>query len=386
MSSDNAQPPKPSRSWLFFVCVPLPALGLLAIFALIGGAFTPDRPTPQKFVNQLETNGGVHTGYRRNHAKGACVMGYFEGAGEAAFLAATPLLEHQHFSQVIGRVSLPGGNPHLADDKAPLLSMALQLRDEEGEEWRTAMLSAPVFPVATPAAFLAQLQAAAPDPATGKPNPQKLQAFFATHPETKNFLTWKAQAPKPKSFALTRFNSLNSFNLSNRQGKIKTVRWSFINRANTAEHQPQKASLEGENYLYQDLANRLAEGKVQWNLQFQIAAPEDPVNDATQPWPPERKTVNAGQLVITSMQAEDEGACRDINYDPTVLPTGFAPSADPLLSARSAVYANASRRRWQEQSHRPQAAGTIENYSSAFSPNQNSGVTVTATSEGSHHE
>jgi catalase len=38
------------------------------------------------------------------------------------------------------------------------------------------------------------------------------------------------------------------------------------------------------------------------------------------------------------IESEETGACRDINYDPLVLPSGIAPSDDPLLSARSAAY------------------------------------------------
>ena len=39
------------------------------------------------------------------------------------------------------------------------------------------------------------------------------------------------------------------------------------------------------------------------------------------------------------------GACRDINYDPLILPTGVDGSEDPLLAARSAVYSVSFNRR-----------------------------------------
>ena len=42
-------------------------------------------------------------------------------------------------------------------------------------------------------------------------------------------------------------------------------------------------------------------------------------------------------------------AARDINFDPLVLPDGIAPSDDPLLSARSAVYSQSYTRRAGEQ-------------------------------------
>lgn len=38
-----------------------------------------------------------------------------------------------------------------------------------------------------------------------------------------------------------------------------------------------------------------------------------------------------------------------MNFDPLVLPTGVAPTADPILRARSAAYAESYRRRAKEQ-------------------------------------
>ena len=43
-------------------------------------------------------------------------------------------------------------------------------------------------------------------------------------------------------------------------------------------------------------------------------------------------------LTVMALQGEDTGACRDVNFDPLVLPAGIAASDDPLLSARSAAY------------------------------------------------
>ncbi len=48
------------------------------------------------------------------------------------------------------------------------------------------------------------------------------------------------------------------------------------------------------------------------------------------------RTIDVGTLVIDSTQPQDDGPCRDVNYDPLVLPTGIEASGDPLLPARSA--------------------------------------------------
>ena len=50
-------------------------------------------------------------------------------------------------------------------------------------------------------------------------------------------------------------------------------------------------------------------------------------------------------LTLTTIETEAPGNARDVNFDPLVLPDGIEPSGDPLLSARSAVYAASYRAR-----------------------------------------
>jgi catalase len=63
------------------------------------------------------------------------------------------------------------------------------------------------------------------------------------------------------------------------------------------------------------------------------------------PWPDTREHIDVGTLTIDNIEDEAHGRCRDINFDPLVLPWGIAPSDDPLLSARSAVYSQSFTRR-----------------------------------------
>ena len=46
-----------------------------------------------------------------------------------------------------------------------------------------------------------------------------------------------------------------------------------------------------------------------------------------------------------ALESEAAGNCRDVNFDPLILPAGIEPSDDPLLSARSAAYAVSFTRR-----------------------------------------
>jgi catalase len=63
-------------------------------------------------------------------------------------------------------------------------------------------------------------------------------------------------------------------------------------------------------------------------------------------------------LTIDQASSEDSGRCTAINYDPLVLPAGIEPSDDPLLSARSAVYARSFTLRAEEEHEKPPSAIT----------------------------
>jgi catalase len=102
------------------------------------------------------------------------------------------------------------------------------------------------------------------------------------------------------------------------------------------------------NSLFDALVRQLKSGSLQWRLLLTVGQPEDPVTDATLPWPPDRRTVDAGVLTLTGVATEAPGNARDVNFDPLVLPDGIEPSDDPLLSARSAVYAASYRARTGE--------------------------------------
>lgn len=349
---DPAPPTPPARrigSWALIAAAVVVAAGA---FAYVGGWLTPHRLTPKRLVDQLQDNAGTFAGYRRNHAKGVCVSGYFDSNGQAQTYSVAQVFAPGR-TPVVGRFAIPGSNPYAPDSSVPIRSMALRFTQPNGQQWRTSMNSMPVFPVATPQAFYAQLQAQQPDPATGKPDPAKVGAFFAAHPETAAFRAWAKTAKPSASFATDNYWSLNAFVLVDANGKRQPVRWRMQPEATDAGG---AVKTGGADYLATDLDERLAKGPLRWQLQLTLANPGDPTNDATKTWPDDRRTIDAGTLVLERTEPQQSGACRDINYDPLVLPAGIAGSDDPLLPARSAAYADSYLRRTSEEAHLPGTA------------------------------
>ncbi len=104
----------------------------------------------------------------------------------------------------------------------------------------------------------------------------------------------------------------------------------------------------GNNVLFDALIRQMRNAQLQWRLILTVGTPGDPTTDATLPWPDDRRTVDAGTVTLTAIETERAGNARDVNFDPLVLPDGIERSDDPLLSARSAVYAASYRARTGE--------------------------------------
>jgi catalase len=207
-----------------------------------------------------------------------------------------------------------------------------------------------VFPVRTPEAFHEQLIAMAPEPATGQPNPERKRAFLEKHPETAKALR-RIQAQKPTAgFAESTYNALNAFILVDAAGRETKVRWSMVpepepSAAPAAEGADHAGQPRGKNFLFETLLARLARGPLKWHLVLMLGRAEDPTNDASVEWPADRERVDVGTLTIDRVEGEATSPAREMSFDPLILPAGIRGSDDPLLSARSAAYAVALRRR-----------------------------------------
>jgi len=339
-------------------CVPcrLAAIGALVLavaggFAYTAGWLTPARLTTSRLINTFETVAGQpHPGYRRNHAKGLCVEGYFDSNGSGATVSRAAVFAPGR-TPVTGRFAVPGGNPSAPDTSSPVRSLALQFQLANGEQWRTGMNSTPVFAVHTPAQFYQQLLAAKPDPATRKPDPAKLKTFYASNPETLPFQNWVKAHPPSSSLANAAYYGINAFRFTDGAGTTRAVRWAMVPETPYAPiTDAQKAEM---NFLQADLDQRLDSGPLRWHLILTVAQPGDPTDDATLQWPDARQHIDAGTLVLDRTTSQENGTCRDINFDPTILPAGIAPSDDPLLAARSAAYALSYQRRTREEALDP---------------------------------
>jgi len=333
-------------------------LSVAGAFAYVGGWLSPVRLTQDRMMAAFQDANGTHAGFRRNHAKGVCVTGWFESSGEAAELSKAAVFRPGRVP-LVGRFALAGGMPFQTDAPATVRSMALRFVPPGGEEWRTGMNNIPVFPVNSARGFYEQLLASSPNPATGKPDPERMKAFFAAHPEAVQALALIKKRQVTSGFANSTFNSLNAFRFLDAAGFSEAVRWSTVPVLQPSAADSAEPSAAGDkNYLFDDLIAQIAQHPQQWRLIVTIGEADDPTNDATLPWPAGRRQIDAGTVTIDQASSEDNGRCTAVNYDPLVLPSGIEPSDDPLLSARSAAYARSFTLRAGEKGEKPPSAVT----------------------------
>lgn len=323
-------------------------LCVVGAFLYLGGWFSPHELRPARFVDGFEQANGIHSGFRRNHAKGVGVRGFFDSNGQGTRLSKAVVFRSGRVP-VIGRFSFGGGDPNVTDAPDAVRGLGLQFSLPDGEEWRTAMINLPVFPFNTPQAFYDNLVASQPDPNTHKPDPQKMAAFVAGHPEFLQAIKIIQSHPVSSGFDNSAFYGLNAFRFVDAEGTSTPVRWMVVPVQPFAPVSASGTPLGDKNYLFDALIASIHQHPLQWHLIVTVGQPGDRTDDASIMWPDGREQVDLGTLTLDSIESEETSPARDINFDPLVLPVGIAPSDDPLLSARSAVYSQSFTRRAGEK-------------------------------------
>ncbi len=102
---------------------------------------------------------------------------------------------------------------------------------------------------------------------------------------------------------------------------------------------------KSENFLFDELKERLGRGPIRLKIVVQIAEDGDDVADASVPWPSTRRLIDFGTVVVTDLVPEDDAEARKIIFDPSPRVDGIDPSDDPLIEVRSALYLMSGRRR-----------------------------------------
>jgi catalase len=302
---------------------------------------------PNTFLNQFESTFGKFEGFRRSGAKGICAMGEFVGTPDARALSTASAFSGSPVP-VVARFSVGGANPKAPDNARSQRNLALQFNLPNGEQWQMGNISAPVFGASSPQQFFGRLASLQPDPATKMPDAAKVKAFAEANPEVLLQGKYFASQPVPASFGTVNYWGVHAFGFVNASGTRHFGKWIFEPVGGVQGLTDDEAKAKGSTFLFDDLRQRVKDGKVAFNFNLELALADDRIDSATVPLPEGRKKVNLGLLKITSVAEDSGGECLTITYNPMVLPKGVEPSGDPMLAARAAPYALGLGRRLTE--------------------------------------
>lgn len=311
--------------------------GVLVLASPLAGA-AESAASPPQVVQAIESVFGVTAGQRRNHTKGSCVTGEFVGNPELSKLSGSALFSGR-VVPVTGRFSLSGGDPNAPDTARSGRGMALQFKLPGGQLHHMAMLNLPIFGAASPQSFLDLMIALKPDPATGKPDPEKMKAFKASHPDNLAQARYLASNNPPASYANSTYWAIHTFLLIDQNKRATPVRWRFVPEDGEKRLSDEELKRSPPNFLEQALLDRVKKGPLRWDMMLTLGEAGDPQDDPTLAWPVERKEIKAGTLSLTGATPQKGAACEAINFDPLVMADGIAPSKDPVLHFRSPAYA-----------------------------------------------
>src|ERR1035438_3020509 len=217
-------------------------------------------------VQHFDAIFGLHPGLRPAHAKGVLLTGTFSPAPVAASLTRAPHASRES-PPVTARFSDSTGLPLIPDNDPNANPRGLAIRFHLAERVHTDIIahSTDGFPTRTGPEFLEFLRAAAAsDPST--PSPSPIEVFLGTHPAALAFV--QAPKPSPASFAKEAYFGVTALRFINQTGAAHHGRYRISPEAGIEHLDEAAAKGKDANYLFDELANRVAAGPIR----FQIGA------------------------------------------------------------------------------------------------------------------
>ncbi len=284
---------------------------------------------------------GSHPGSRALHAKGTLLKGTFTARREAASLTKAAHMQGEPVP-VTARFSNGSGNPDHPDYAPDPRGLAVKFYLPDGSRTDIVAVTTPRFISRTPEGFIELLAAQG----SGLAAAWKLPLAFARHPEMlRNAPALAPSLRPPPSYATATYYGQHAFKWIDSGGGERFVRYTWLPEAAEPKISAREARARGRDYLREDLERRLDSGPIRFELELQLAAPGDPLDDASAAWPKTRQRVRVGSLELTEHETGRETGGDVLVFDPTRVSDGIQCSDDPVLLFRPKAYSESVARR-----------------------------------------
>jgi catalase len=324
-----------------------------------------EHTTPVQMVDALNGVFGKQSHGRAIHAKGIVLEGSFLPAPSARDLSRAA-----HFKG--GRVPITvrfsdfAGIPTISDTDglASPRGMAIKFHLQDGGDTDLVAHSVNAFPSPTTADFHDLMIAIGSSP-PGTASPTPAETYLGGHPAAKAFFS--NLTPPPVSFATIAYYGINSFQFTNRRGKVQVGRYQIMPTAGMHLLPASEAAVAKPNYLSEEIRQRVQMGTTTFVLQVQLAKAGDVIDNPSIIWPDSRPVIKLGLISIDRVVPDSEAAEQALMFSPNAVTDGILP-ADPMVADRNAAYGvSYARRHGADPSPSALAAPPISREKVAFS-------------------
>ena len=316
-----------------------PRLFFISMEAEAGSIETIEAPSPLQNSSPAQLVDALHTAFgnhhaRAVHAKGIVLEGNFHPDPGASSITTAFHLQ-QEASKITVRFSDFTGIPDIPDNigAANPRGLSIKFSMPDGKTTDIVGHSFNGFPTSDSDQFRELLLAiAASGPDATKPN--ALDNFLAGHPIAKTFLTTQKL---PASYASISYFGVNSFRFTNKEGSSHFVRYQFIPEDGELFLTPDQYEQAGPEYLMTDIRERISKHPVRFKMWAEIGEATDLIEDPSISFPPDRKKILLGYLVIDTLASNTPDEDKALYFTPDNIPDGIE-TADPMISFRSKAY------------------------------------------------
>ncbi len=285
-------------------------------------------------------------------ARNYCTAAHFQGKTVPVSVrfsngSGSPI-KHDGWSDVRGMAA----RFHLADGAATDL-VAMTLREffsPTVEDFLAFSAAARMSPVTRQSPWskivdMLQLKPPMPDPMPGQTASNAAGSLdYANHHRPAQLAVFDAATiGAPVSYARATYNAVHAFVVTAPDRTRRYVRFFWQPMAGIKLTDP--AAPPRDDYLHQELRDRLRYWPAEFQLLMTIGEPGDAIDDPTVPWPLTRRRVVMGTLTLSAVAADQIAGCEKLSFNPCRLVPGIELSNDPILAARRDAYEVSRERR-----------------------------------------
>jgi len=170
------------------------------------------------------------------------------------------------------------------------------------------------------------------------PSPKPIERFLGSNPKALVHVQWPK--PAPLSYGTEQYWGVNAFKLIDASGKETFIRYHIVPTAGVITLDTATLAAQTNSYLRDELTARISKGPIGFKILAQVAIDGDVTDDATIHWAESNPVIELGTIEVDSLKTEEEALAiqKTTIFDPVPRIPGVAPSDDPLLEMRAAIY------------------------------------------------